>query len=104
MILRNYEGMLIRYQAEDKPATTKPTATRGVSGLLTGSKTALIPEGTERMARRAAHAAEGGCCGSAEPAAERPGAVSLPVVNGNGNGHHPAPVLQLYATGEGGYS
>ena len=29
VVLRNYEGMLIRYQAEDKPATIKPTATRG---------------------------------------------------------------------------
>jgi lysine 2,3-aminomutase len=54
VILRNYEGMLIRYQAEDKPATVRQTPTRGVSGLLTGARTALIPEGTERMARRAA--------------------------------------------------
>ena len=45
VILRNYEGMLIRYQAEDKPATTSPTPTRGVSALLTGAKSALIPEG-----------------------------------------------------------
>src|SRR3954471_19317551 len=32
--LRNHEGMLVRYQAEDKPPTIAPTATRGVSGLL----------------------------------------------------------------------
>src|SRR5438128_502861 len=62
VILRNYEGMLIRYQAEDKPATTKPAATRGVSALLTGAKSALIPAGTERMARRqAADPVAGGC-------------------------------------------
>src|SRR5207237_10677495 len=54
VILRNYEGMLIRYQAEDKPATTRPAVTRGVSALLTGDTSALIPEGTERMARRRA--------------------------------------------------
>jgi lysine 2,3-aminomutase len=52
VVLRNYEGMLIRYQAEDKPATIKPTATRGVSNLLQGTKTALVPENTERMKRR----------------------------------------------------
>ena len=52
-ILRNYEGMLVRYQAEDKPsAAGAPTATRGVSGLLQGDKTSLMPEGNERMARR----------------------------------------------------
>jgi lysine 2,3-aminomutase len=52
VVLRNYEGMLVRYQAEDKPLTIRDTATRGVSSLLTGSKTALMPENSERMARR----------------------------------------------------
>jgi lysine 2,3-aminomutase len=52
VVLRNYEGMLIRYQAEDKAATVSQTKTRGVSSLLEGSKSALIPEQTERMARR----------------------------------------------------
>ncbi len=52
VVLRNYEGMLVRYQAEDRPGTTQPTATRGVSALLQGSKSALIPENSERMARR----------------------------------------------------
>jgi len=55
VILRNYEGLLIRYQAEDKPTTSRPTATRGVSGLLQGDKTALIPENSERMQRRRLH-------------------------------------------------
>lgn len=55
VVLRNYEGMLIRYQAEDKPATTEPTITRGVSSLLQGSRSALIPEGNDRMARRRSH-------------------------------------------------
>jgi lysine 2,3-aminomutase len=52
VVLRNYEGMLVRYQAEDKPNTIRETPSRGVSALLTGSKTALLPENTERMARR----------------------------------------------------
>jgi lysine 2,3-aminomutase len=53
VVLRNYEGMLVRYQAEDKPATVARTRTRGVSSLLQGTKSALIPENSERMARRA---------------------------------------------------
>jgi lysine 2,3-aminomutase len=55
VVLRNYEGMLVRYQAEDKPNTVQSTATRGVSSLLQGSKSALIPENNERMARRKLH-------------------------------------------------
>src|SRR5262249_48882791 len=55
VVLRNYEGMLIRYQAEDRPQTVQPTATRGVSSLLQGTRSALIPQGNERMARRALH-------------------------------------------------
>jgi lysine 2,3-aminomutase len=52
LVLRNYEGMLVRYQAEDKPSTIRETPTRGVSALITGNKTALMPENSERMARR----------------------------------------------------
>jgi lysine 2,3-aminomutase len=55
VVLRNYEGMLVRYQAEDKPQTARPTTTRGVSSLLQGTKSALIPEDSERMARRQLH-------------------------------------------------
>jgi lysine 2,3-aminomutase len=55
VVLRNYEGLLIRYQAEDKPQTVQRTATRGVSSLLQGTKSALIPQGNERMARRSLH-------------------------------------------------
>jgi lysine 2,3-aminomutase len=54
VVLRNYEGLLIRYQAEDKPATIRPTATQGVSALLQGDQSVLVPEGNERMARRRA--------------------------------------------------
>jgi lysine 2,3-aminomutase len=72
VVLRNFEGMLVRYQAEDKPSTVQPTATRGVSALLQGSKTVLMPENSERMARRRlnvvpshgnGHGHGNGCCG-----------------------------------------
>src|SRR5437660_1735849 len=52
VVLRNYEGMLIRYQAEDKPTTAPAGGTRGVSALLQGGKSALVPEDNERMTRR----------------------------------------------------
>jgi lysine 2,3-aminomutase len=52
VVLRNYEGMLVRYQAEDKPATIRPTATRGVSGLLQGDRSAIVPQTIDRPARR----------------------------------------------------
>jgi len=53
VILRNYEGMIVRYQAEDKPLSPQvPTRTRGVSALLQGDKTALVPEHNERLQRR----------------------------------------------------
>jgi lysine 2,3-aminomutase len=55
VVLRNYEGMLVRYQAEDNPNTVRPTTTRGVSALLQGTKSVLMPENNERMARRALH-------------------------------------------------
>ena len=45
VVLRNYEGMLIRYQAEDKPQTAQPTRTRGVSSLLQGTKIGPHPGG-----------------------------------------------------------
>src|SRR5205085_4282191 len=56
VVLRNYEGMLVRYQAEDKPNTIRETPTRGASSLLTRSKTALMPENSERLAGRREHA------------------------------------------------
>lgn len=52
VVLRNYEGLLVRYQAEDKPTTAVRTRTTGVSALLTGDKSALVPERTERLERR----------------------------------------------------
>jgi lysine 2,3-aminomutase len=68
VILRNFEGMLVRYQAEDKPLTVKPTATQGVSALVSGHKSAIVPAGSERLARRRLNVLtqsstnSGGCC------------------------------------------
>ena len=98
VVLRNYEGMLVRYQAEDKPNTVQRTATRGVSALLQGSKSALIPENSERMLRRrelnvitnaeASEEAENGCCGGSNGHAAHDH-------NGNGNGTHRKELLSL---------
>lgn len=104
-VLRNYEGLLIRYQAEDRPADEGKAAKKGqsVSSLMGGSQTVLIPENNERMARRRqlrkppqlAEDLNGdghSCCGGeeppAEPETERP-RIPLRVVSSNGNGHHP---------------
>jgi lysine 2,3-aminomutase len=55
VVLRNFEGMLVRYQAEDKPSTVQPTVTQGVSSLLQGTQSVLVPESSARMARRRLH-------------------------------------------------
>lgn len=70
VVLRNYEGMLVRYQAEDRPVTIRPTPSRGVSNLLQGTQSALIPQGTERFQRRALHLLSGPAAGQtdADPA------------------------------------
>ncbi len=96
VILRNYEGLLIRYQAEDKPSTIEATSTQGVSGLLQGDKTVLIPHDNERMARRkprvvrdsgpaVAERTTGGPQHT-EGASLRP-IIPLPLINCSNNGH-----------------
>jgi lysine 2,3-aminomutase len=88
VILRNYEGMIIRYQAEDKAPTTRQTVNRGVSQLIQGTKTAIVPKESERLERRRQYLqnkralkkqAEQGGCGGEEPK-RREGLVALPVV------------------------
>ena len=93
-ILRNYEGMLVRYQAEDKPSTAgAPTATRGVSALLQGDKTSLMPEGNDRMARRRKIVlAETGCGSESEENDDvtpprRIIPLPMQTAHANGNGH-----------------
>jgi lysine 2,3-aminomutase len=65
VVLRNFEGQIVRYQAQDKPNTIEPTVTRGVSSLLQGTRSVIVPEGSERMARRALRVLDnepaGGC-------------------------------------------
>jgi lysine 2,3-aminomutase len=71
VVLRNFEGLLVRYQAEDKPNTVAKTRTRGVSALLQGTQSAIVPKKNERLARRKLHMvakrkheADAGCCTS----------------------------------------
>jgi lysine 2,3-aminomutase len=81
VVLRNYEGMLVRYQAEDKEVTTKPTANRGVSQLIQGTTTAIVPRDSERLERRRQYLqnkVSGGCCEQDAEGDER--LASLPVV------------------------
>jgi lysine 2,3-aminomutase len=82
VILRNYEGMLVRYQAEDKEPTTKATANRGVSQLIQGTKTAIVPRESERLDRRRQYLqnkVSGECCDEGDADGEER-LASLPVV------------------------
>ena len=97
VVLRNYEGMLVRYQAQDKPTTVEPTPTRGVSSLLQGTASAIIPQQNERLARRqlrVVEAPESGCgSGCSDGATESDKERILPLItlgmpHLNGNGHH----------------
>lgn len=73
VVLRNYEGMLFRYAPEDKDGGQQTRyESMGVSSLLGGQRSMLMPEGNRRMARRQENAAQ------------------LPIVESgcsNGNGH-----------------
>ncbi len=67
VVLRNYEGLLFRYAPEDRPATeTAGYASIGVSSLLSGTRSALVPNGTPRFERREQNEAAASC-ESAEP-------------------------------------
>jgi lysine 2,3-aminomutase len=74
VVLRNYEGIMVRYHPTgDPPEPPRSVATQGVSGLLEGYAEVLIPEGNPRMLRRrSARAVNGG---------------GNEVGNGNGNGN-----------------
>ena len=83
VVLRNYEGMIVHYRPTgDEPERAAPVETQGVSGLLEGKAEVLVPEGTPRLARRAARAA-------VNVAAPRKGPKANGNGNGNGNGHAP---------------
>lgn len=75
VVLRNYEGMLFRYAPEDKDGGRQARyESLGVSSLLGGQRTMLMPEGNPRMARRQDHA-------ETQPIDESNGC------NGNGHSH-----------------
>lgn len=95
VVLRNFEGQIVRYQAQDKPNTVEPTITRGVSSLLQGTRSVIVPEGSERMARRKKiKASAASCSGGASEAAPETIAESLVTLGiRNGNGHPRAKVL-----------
>ncbi|HEV3163302.1 MAG TPA: KamA family radical SAM protein [Isosphaeraceae bacterium] len=88
VILRNYEGMIVRYHPTgEAPREPEPVATQGVSALLSGQAEVLIPEGNPRLQRRkpkvpvitsevAGHNKSNGA-----------GRKTSPRANGNGNGH-----------------
>jgi lysine 2,3-aminomutase len=114
VVLRNYEGMLVRYQAEDRPPVEKKETVRparngkarkkkaqSVSSLMSGTPTALIPKNNERMARRAArqHAAihEPHGCG------EKDGACNgEEVLAGADSASHGYPLRVVSRNGRGG--
>lgn len=55
VVLRNYEGLLFRYAPDDRADGTATYKSLGVSSLLGGQRTPLVPAGNPRMARRQKH-------------------------------------------------
>src|ERR1700676_2139060 len=86
VVLRNFEGMLVRYQAEDRTQTVRKTTTHGVSSLLQGSKTVIMPQDNERMARRQLHLLDNNHQGNHSHNGNGCG-------GGNGHQEHLVPVL-----------
>jgi lysine 2,3-aminomutase len=90
VVLRNYEGMLVRYSPDGHAETdSPPLATQGVSALLAGQREVLMPAGTPRMERR--RSIEAATNSRSEPAMKANGACapSSPTngrARGNGNG------------------
>jgi lysine 2,3-aminomutase len=83
VILRNYEGMLFRYAPEDRESDGPAHyPSLGVSGLLGGQQSKLMPEGNARMARRERNAAQL--------------AIAESIGNGNGFAHR-----RIHANGDG---
>jgi lysine 2,3-aminomutase len=117
VVLRNYEGMLVRYQAEDKPASSAGCdGTHGVSGLLQGSRSAMGPLPDDpRLARRRQRQTESQAEGGTERNGEAghtppypppprlsasPSDVPLPEQNGRGSRRLPLTRVPPPGTGE----
>jgi lysine 2,3-aminomutase len=90
VVLRNYEGVIVRYHPTgEPPARPSPVETQGVSGLLEGRGEVLVPEGTPRLVRRRGRATPP--AGDAAPApprrSGRANGLNGTRANGNGNGN-----------------
>jgi lysine 2,3-aminomutase len=85
VVLRNYEGLLIRYHPTGEPMPAPATVTtQGVSSLLEGQAEVLIPEGNPRLARRRAQPnSDARTNGNGNGRKTRPNGNG----NGSGNGH-----------------
>ncbi|HWA99214.1 MAG TPA: KamA family radical SAM protein [Pirellulales bacterium] len=74
VVLRNYEGMLFRYAPEDREDGQPDLyPSLGVSNLLSGNETALVPDGLPRLERRREHDADSNASA---------GHSSLPILDG----------------------
>ena len=58
VVLRNYEGVIFRYEPEDKSTKEAPMPLQGVSAVLSGDGKPLTPSNTPRHARRRKKALE----------------------------------------------
>ncbi|HEX4131295.1 MAG TPA: KamA family radical SAM protein [Pirellulales bacterium] len=77
VVLRNYEGMLFRYAPEDREDGQPDLyPSLGVSNLLSGNETALVPEGLPRLERRREHG------DNDSPAGHASDFNSLPILDG----------------------
>jgi lysine 2,3-aminomutase len=79
VVLRNYEGMMFRYAPEDREDGSPDLyPSLGVSNLLSGNDTALVPDGLPRLDRRHEQA---NAKGAKLPIGELP-IVEAPILNG----------------------
>jgi lysine 2,3-aminomutase len=91
VVLRNYEGLMVRYHPTGEPlAAPAEVSTQGVSSLLEGQAEVLVPEGNPRLARRRARS-------PVEPKVNGNGRKTRP--DGNGNGHGNGNVASRKGTG-----
>jgi lysine 2,3-aminomutase len=89
VVLRNYEGVLFRYAPEGDGFTPAAGAQggSGVSALLSGERSVMVPQSVPRLQRRAnrKHVAGSGKAPPAKPlSAKTPGAKSVNGRNGTG--------------------
>jgi len=87
VVLRNYEGMIVRYDPTgDAPPPPAAVVSQGVSGLLEGQAEVLVPENNPRLERRRTRAAAETLPTSPRHSPRKNGDGSGHI-NGNGNGN-----------------